>query len=51
VRMQGTVHRWGCREPYVGGDAGNLMIVGMKETIRRMGCWEPYVGEDAENCT
>jgi hypothetical protein len=23
VAMQGTVRRWGCREPYVGGDAGN----------------------------
>jgi len=39
--MQGTVCRWGCKEPYVGGDAGNHIYVGMQATVRRRGCREP----------
>jgi len=47
--MQGTICRWGCRELYIGGDAGNHTSVGMQGTICRGGCREPYVGGDAGN--
>ena len=49
--MQGTIHRWECKESYVGSDAGNLMFVVMEGTLRRWGCREPYVGSDAGNLT
>ena len=39
----------GCRELYVGGDAGNRMQVGMQGTVCRWGYGEPYVGGDAGN--
>jgi len=57
--MQGTIlggdagnhTRWGCREPYVSGDAGNRMSVGLQGTVHRWGCRELYVGGDAGNHT
>jgi hypothetical protein len=41
----------GCREPYVDGDAGNRMIVGMQGTVRSWGCRVQYIGGYAGNCT